>query len=53
MKYCRFLYGGQILYGAVDMRGGNLQIVGLMDAPAEDLRFRVKNKSASSFSHSF
>jgi len=53
MKYCRFLYGGQILYGAVDMRGGSLQIVGLMDAPAEDLRFRIKNKSAASFSHSF
>jgi 2-keto-4-pentenoate hydratase/2-oxohepta-3-ene-1,7-dioic acid hydratase in catechol pathway len=53
MKYCRFLYGGQILYGAVDMRGGSLHIVGLMDAPAEDLRFRIKNKSGVSFSHSF
>ncbi|MGA3130258.1 MAG: fumarylacetoacetate hydrolase family protein [Terracidiphilus sp.] len=53
MKYCRFLYGGQILYGAVDMRGESLQIVGLIDAPAEDLRFRLGRSSASAFSHSF
>lgn len=53
MKYCRFLYGGQTLYGAVDMRGGSLHIVGLMDPPTEDLHFRVKTKSAYSFSHSF
>jgi 2-keto-4-pentenoate hydratase/2-oxohepta-3-ene-1,7-dioic acid hydratase in catechol pathway len=53
MKYCRFLYGGQILYGAVDMRDGRLQIVSLTEAPEEDLRVRVGRGSASSFSHSF
>jgi 2-keto-4-pentenoate hydratase/2-oxohepta-3-ene-1,7-dioic acid hydratase in catechol pathway len=50
MKYCRFLYGGQVQYGAVDKHGGRLQIVSLSEAPEEDLRFRVDHGSASPFS---
>jgi 2-keto-4-pentenoate hydratase/2-oxohepta-3-ene-1,7-dioic acid hydratase in catechol pathway len=53
MKYCRFLYGGQTLYGAVDTRNGSLQIVGLKEAPEEDLRVRAGRGSATFFSHSF
>jgi 2-keto-4-pentenoate hydratase/2-oxohepta-3-ene-1,7-dioic acid hydratase in catechol pathway len=52
MKYCRFLYGGQVQYGAVDKHGGRLQIVSLSEAPEEDLRFRVDHGSASPFSSS-
>jgi len=53
MKYCRFLYGGQVQYGAVDKRGGRMQIVSLIEAPQEDLRFRLENGSALPFSTSF
>lgn len=53
MKYCRFLYGGQIQYGAVEKRGGRMQIVSLIDAPEEDLRYRVEHGSASPISSSF
>lgn len=53
MKYCRFLYGGQVQYGAVDKRGGRMQIVGLIAAPEEDLRFRIENGSALPFSSHF
>ena len=53
MKYCRFLYGGQTLYGAVGERDGSLHIVGLTDAPPEDLRFQARHRSTSLFSHSF
>jgi 2-keto-4-pentenoate hydratase/2-oxohepta-3-ene-1,7-dioic acid hydratase in catechol pathway len=52
MKYCRFLYGGQVQYGAVDKRGGRVQIVSLLEAPEEDLHFRVDHGSASPFSSS-
>ena len=53
MKYCRFLYGGQIQYGAVESRGSELQIASLMDAPEEDLRFRTERGSTPSVSSSF
>ncbi len=53
MKYCRFLYGGQVQYGAVESRGSEMQIVGLMDAPEEDLRFRIERGSATPVSSSF
>ncbi len=45
MKYCRFLHEGRIQYGAVESREGGLHIVGLMDAPEEDLRFRIEHGS--------
>ena len=50
MKYCRFLYGGQVQYGAVEKHGGRLQIVSLLEAPEEDLRFRIDHGSAFPFS---
>ena len=53
MKYCRFLYGGQVQYGAVEERGGTMQIVSLIDAPEEDLRYRVEHGSASPISSNF
>jgi 2-keto-4-pentenoate hydratase/2-oxohepta-3-ene-1,7-dioic acid hydratase in catechol pathway len=53
MKYCRFLYRGQVQYGAVEKHGGRLQIVSLMQAPEEDLRFRIENGSAFPFNASF
>ncbi len=53
MKYCRFLYGGQVQYGVVEERDGSLQIVRLIDAPEEDLRYRVEHGSASPFSSNF
>jgi len=53
MKYCRFLYGGQTLYGAVDTRSGSLQIVGLTEAPEEDPHSRLVHRSATSFNYSF
>jgi len=46
MKYCRFLHGGQVQYGVVEKRGGELEIVSLIDAPEEDLRSRVEHGSA-------
>ena len=53
MKYCRFLYGGQTLYGAVDTRSGSSQIVGLTEAPEEDPHSRLVHRSATSFNYSF
>jgi len=53
MKYCRFLYGGKILYGAVDKRNGKLQIMGLTEAPGEDLCFRLEHRGTLSFSFGF
>ncbi len=41
MKYCRFLLEGQIRYGAVEDRNGELWIAGPSPAPAEDLAYRV------------
>ncbi len=53
MKYCRFLYGGQVQYGAVEKRGGRPQIASLIDAPEEDLRYRVEHGSAFPVSSNF
>jgi 2-keto-4-pentenoate hydratase/2-oxohepta-3-ene-1,7-dioic acid hydratase in catechol pathway len=47
MKYCRFLYQGQAHYGAVEERDGKMQIVSLIEAPEEDLQYRVEQGSAS------
>ena len=33
MKYCRFLYEGQVHYGVVEERGGELWIVDLTPLP--------------------
>ncbi|MGD0738623.1 MAG: fumarylacetoacetate hydrolase family protein [Terracidiphilus sp.] len=53
MKYCRFLREGQIQYGAVEERDGSLEIVRLIDAPEEDLRYCVENGNASPISTNF
>jgi 2-keto-4-pentenoate hydratase/2-oxohepta-3-ene-1,7-dioic acid hydratase in catechol pathway len=53
MKYCRFLCEGKVQYGAVEERGGRPQIVSLIDAPEEDLRYRVEHGSASPLSSNF
>lgn len=53
MKYCRFLHEKKIHYGAVDTRGGKLQIVSLIDAPEEDLRIRIDQGGASASNQSF
>ena len=50
MRYCRFLHENQTLYGAVEDRNGELRIVGLFDAPQEDLAFRLEHQSSASFS---
>lgn len=53
MKYCRFVHDGQVQYGAVEERNGRLQIVSLIDAPEEDLRYHVEHGSASPLSSNF
>jgi len=53
MKYCRFVHDGQVQYGAVGERGGRPQIVSLIDAPEEDLRYRAEHGSASPLSANF
>ena len=39
MKYCRFRFENQIMYGAVEDRGGEPWIVDLAGAPDDDLAF--------------
>ena len=41
MKYCRFRFENQIMYGAVEDRGGEPWIVDLATAPEEDLAFHL------------
>jgi 2-keto-4-pentenoate hydratase/2-oxohepta-3-ene-1,7-dioic acid hydratase in catechol pathway len=43
MKYCRFLFEGQTHYGRVDDSSGELWIVETIDAPEEDLAYRVEH----------
>jgi 2-keto-4-pentenoate hydratase/2-oxohepta-3-ene-1,7-dioic acid hydratase in catechol pathway len=47
MKYCRFLFEGSIHYGKVEERAGELWIIDLMEAPAEDLAFHLARVRAS------
>ena len=37
MRYCRFLFEGQVHYGRIEDRGGEPWIIDLMDAPGEDV----------------
>jgi 2-keto-4-pentenoate hydratase/2-oxohepta-3-ene-1,7-dioic acid hydratase in catechol pathway len=48
MKYCRFLLDGQVRYGTVEERGGELWIVGPSEAPEEDLAVRLEYGRAAS-----
>ncbi|KAA6456469.1 fumarylacetoacetate hydrolase family protein [Acidobacteria bacterium AB60] len=41
MKYCRFLWNGEVRYGSVEDRDGKLWIAALIPAPEEDLVVRV------------
>lgn len=43
MKYCRFLLDGRPHYGALGERGGETWIVDLIDAPEEDLAYRLEH----------
>lgn len=43
MKYCRFLMDGLTHYGQVQDRGGEPWIVDLIEAPEEDLGFRLEH----------
>ena len=43
MRYCRFRDGYGTLYGAVEEREGEPWIVDLVDAPEEDLAFRLEH----------
>ena len=43
MKYCRFLLEGRPHYGALDERAGERWIVDLIDAPEEDLAYRLEH----------
>jgi 2-keto-4-pentenoate hydratase/2-oxohepta-3-ene-1,7-dioic acid hydratase in catechol pathway len=53
MRYCRFLYENQILYGAVEDRAGEPWIVDLASAPEEDLAFRLEHERAAGWSFDF
>jgi 2-keto-4-pentenoate hydratase/2-oxohepta-3-ene-1,7-dioic acid hydratase in catechol pathway len=47
MRYCRFLFEGQVHYGRIEDRGGEPWIVDLMDAPEEDLAFQLERARAA------
>ncbi len=53
MKYCRFRFEKQVLYGAVVERGGEPWIVDLMAAPEEDLASKLAHARATSWSFDF
>jgi 2-keto-4-pentenoate hydratase/2-oxohepta-3-ene-1,7-dioic acid hydratase in catechol pathway len=53
MKYCRFVFEEQALYGSVEMRGGELWIVDLASPPEEDLAYKLAHAKATSWSFDF
>jgi 2-keto-4-pentenoate hydratase/2-oxohepta-3-ene-1,7-dioic acid hydratase in catechol pathway len=53
MKYCRFQFESQILYGVVEDRGGEAWIVDLAKAPDEDLENKLAHANAASWSFDF
>ncbi len=53
MRYCRFLFEDQILYGAVEERAGEAWIVDLAAAPEEDLAYRLAYERAAAWSFDF
>jgi 2-keto-4-pentenoate hydratase/2-oxohepta-3-ene-1,7-dioic acid hydratase in catechol pathway len=46
MRYCRFRFENQIMYGSVEERGGEPWIVDLTAAPEEDLAFHLAHARA-------
>ena len=53
MRYCRFLFEEQVLYGVVEIRGGEFWIVDLAPAPEEDLVYKLAHARATSWSFDF
>jgi 2-keto-4-pentenoate hydratase/2-oxohepta-3-ene-1,7-dioic acid hydratase in catechol pathway len=53
MKYCRFLFENQAVYGKVETRTGELWIVDLADAPEEDLAYKLAHARATSWGFDF
>jgi 2-keto-4-pentenoate hydratase/2-oxohepta-3-ene-1,7-dioic acid hydratase in catechol pathway len=53
MKYCRFLFGGQSIYGTIDMNRGELKVMRQMDTPQEDLRSQLEHAGMASWFLSF
>src|SRR6201998_3307518 len=53
MKYCRFQFENQSLYGTVENRAGELWIVDLTNAPEEDLDYKLAHAKATSWSFDF
>ena len=53
MKYCRFRFENQIVYGKIEERASELWIVDLIAAPEEDLGFRISHRRATSESFDF
>ena len=51
MKYCRFSFEDHVHYGVVEVRGGELWIVDMADAPEEDLAYQLANARAKSMVH--
>jgi 2-keto-4-pentenoate hydratase/2-oxohepta-3-ene-1,7-dioic acid hydratase in catechol pathway len=47
MRYCRFRFENEILYGLVEDRGGEPWIVDLANAPEEDLAFHLERARGS------
>ena len=50
MQYCRFRHNNRTLYGALASRSGSLYIDRPIEAPEEDLAFRIEHDGASSVS---
>lgn len=53
MKYCRFVFDNQTLYGKVESRGGEEWIVDLAEAPEEDLAYKLAHAKATSWNFDF
>ncbi len=53
MKYCRFNLNGQTHYGAVEDRNGELWITDAVEAPEEDLAFRLEHGRSTSLALGF
>jgi 2-keto-4-pentenoate hydratase/2-oxohepta-3-ene-1,7-dioic acid hydratase in catechol pathway len=53
MKYCRFRFEDQIVYGKIEERSGEPWIIDLIDGPEEDFAFRVAHRRATFESFDF
>src|SRR6516165_6000007 len=53
MRYCRFRFENQVVYGKIEERAHELWIVDLIAAPEEDLGFRIAHGRATLASFDF